>query len=239
METNVSNRVNYFLCIPSSVKDELIAIRHWLHIQIALEGEWFWLSGFTEKEISSVEVLQLSVKYYYYQKANFLFYIDSKVPERRLPEGLEWKALKEVLTLDTPKFNPNFFGLQTQVNIKLKPAEQIRGLKAIKTTVEQLIPILDTIPDFRLKDLEWTLFNGNQVIVFTNTTLPIEGEAYWQLKRVFLPLGYELEFNFLKDHIQPQEDVYFFIDKSASIIEINRTQIKPLTRAGFRLTTKY
>lgn len=238
METNVAERLVYYVCIPKAIRNELYGLRQHSHLKLAEHEDELWLTGFNEKEMTLPLVLKLSNKFCYYKKDGYLFYLDSRIPVRQLPNDLYWNGLKDVLKLEKPQFNMNYFGLSEEIVLKLKPGQSVRPIKALWTTIEALIPVMESIPDFRIKQIQWTLFNENQVILFTNMPLPVEGIGFWNLGSLFIPLGLELEYNFLKDYLQPENEELIFIKASHSIC-INPTTIKPLTRAGFRLTTKY
>jgi len=238
METNVADRLVYYVCIPKAIINELHGLRHWSHLKLAEFEEELWLTGFEEKDMVLPLVLKLSNKTCYYETDGYLFYLDSRMPVRQLPNKLCWNGLKDVLKLQKPRFNMNYFGLSEEIVLKLKPGQSVRPIQALWTTVEALIPVMEWIPDFRIRQIQWTLFNENQVILFTTMPLPVEGTGFWNLGSLFIPLGFELEYNFLNDFIQSENEELLFIKDSHSIY-INPISIKPLTRAGFRLTTKY
>jgi len=238
METDVTNSITYLICMPKSIKDELRLIRHWSHILFTEKEESIWLKGFKEEELNSALLLQLSQKKIYKEENGYLFYLNTLSPVLIMPKGLTWSTLGESLPIGRPRFNMNYFGHSGEVEVQLKSSENVQPLKAIWTNLEQLKPIMETIPEFRFKHTMWTLFNGNQVILFTDNSLPIKGVGFWCIDQVYMPLGLELNYKYLLDIIKPKDQNLLFV-KDDTRVYINSKDIKMLTRSGFRLTTKY
>lgn len=238
METDVTNSITYVIRIPNSIKEELRLIRHWSHILFAEDDKYIWLKGFKKEEMTASLTRQLSQSICYFESDGYLFYLDTLVPQRKLPKDLSWESLQKKTPIKRPRINMNYFGLSSKIDIKLKSSDKVQPLKAIWTTLEQLKPVVERIPEFRINQTKWTLFNGNQVILFTNYSLPITGVGFWCSDQVYMPLGLELNYKFLLSSIKPQDQSLLFIKDNIRIY-IKPKDIKMLTRSGFRLTTKY
>lgn len=240
MEKNASNNISYFLKIDSQYKNDLGNIRHWSNLKAASDEDAIWIKDFDYAQINSIEVKSIPYKTIYYEKDGKLFLQNSQLPDRIVPTLL-WTAIDRILQVKLPSYNHNYFGLTEKVDIKIIPSEKEEETVAMITSVESLRRYISKAAEIRFKNIEWTILNGNKVLLVGQPLLPINGEAFWKRKDVFLPSGYDFEFNLLTDSLVellvPEENAFIFWDTDNTYAIIHKEDLQPLSLSSFRLSS--
>jgi len=104
--------------------DFLEPLRHFENISIAIQDEVVWVNGFTKEQMYDPSIIaKISFAKKYQLKDEYLFFLNTLLPEKKLPNGLVWKPISEVFSVQLPQLNYNFFGVSEKISLHLKPSE--------------------------------------------------------------------------------------------------------------------
>jgi hypothetical protein len=228
----------YVLIIPLEHKNQLYSIRHWENLKLALKENFCYVKDFTDVQIQSVLIKQMTFVKIYLEKEQLLFRINALIPELKMPLGLLWSPIAFSLPLDKIKYNHNFFGIHEKVNLKLVSCSLPQISKAILVEFEALKNYIENAPQVRLQSLYWIRID-EKIIIFGEPLLPIQGKSYWLNHQIYVPNGYTFEYQSLSKIISHSlvnnESIIFYTNFQEYII-IPKEKIKPLTIGSFRLT---
>lgn len=228
----------YVLIIPLEQKNQLYSIRHWENLKLANKENFCYVKDFSEVQIQSVLIKQMTSVKVYLEKEQLLFPIKALIPELKMPLGLLWSPIAIALPLDRIKYNHNYFGIQEKVDLKLIKSDLPQVSKALIVEYETLKNYIETAPEVRLINLTWCRIN-EKIIVFGEPLLPIKGESNWLKHNIYLPNGYTFEyeslFKTLSNLLANNDEIIFYLN-DYEYIKIPKHHIKPLTIGSFRLT---
>lgn len=229
----------YFLEISKKHIDFLGAIRDWENLKVAFDGELVWVKDFHSEQLNAIEIQQIPFHIVYELKENLLFKKGSLLPVKKLPSGLLWSPIIRAVSVSLPKFNHNYFGIDQKLEIRLKPSEIENEAYGLLTDYNELKAYIETAPDFRLKPLEWVLFEKN-ILILGKPMLPIKGAAFWLKNDFLLPSGYDFEHTVLaktiQQHLNPSREDLIVWRADNSCFRIAKNNLKPLSISSFRLT---
>ena len=241
MEKNTTSGITYFIKISKAHKTDLLQIRHWSQLKVALDQEDnYWVSNLNEENITNVAVTTLPHKTLFYEKDNLLFLLGHNTPECKAPSQLLWSPINSALPLEYPVLNHNYFGMSHTVVPKLISSNEAQETKALLTTISHLERYITTAPKFRLESLRWIVLNQTQVLIYGTPIVPIPGTTYWEKDDFLFPSGYCLEFQItlplLKKQLNPTNERFILWDDDGNIITLPKDHFKPLSISSFRLT---
>lgn len=240
MAENITGNINWYVCVPVKDKQYLSGIRHWQHLKIAFESDHIWIKDITQEEVDSVEIKGLPSKEIFYQQGNKLYCKGSLLPQRNAP-ALLWTPVERALPIELPVFNHNYFGIQQQIQIKMREVENEENVMCLITTKSTLEKYINEAPAARLQHLKWVLLSDDRIVILGNPILPINGEVLWQRGSFLIPAGYDFELSILSSAINEQinatNENWIIWDRSGNYFSINKNFFVPLTIGSFRLTT--
>ncbi|MFH6946376.1 hypothetical protein [Flavobacterium sp. FlaQc-50] len=229
----------YFLEINKRDLEFLGAIRNWETIKLAFDEQLVWLKDFAPEQLNAIEIQQIPFHVIYELKENLLFKKGSLLPSKKLPSGLLWTPIMRALPVSMPRFNHNYFGIDQNIEIRLKPSEIVQEPYALLTDFSEIQSYIETAPDFRLKPLKWIVAD-QKILVLGNPLLPVKGNTYWLKENFLLPTGYDFEWSILAKTIQknsnPLEEDLLIWNRDNSCFRIPKNKMKPLSISSFRLT---
>jgi hypothetical protein len=236
MANHAANPVSCLLQLPAVHEHFLYQLRHWSHLDIAVQEEMIWVRGFTPEQAADAALKSIPFHTLYYAEQGMLYAPGGLVPVGQVPE-LNWAPLTKALPLNWPAQNVNYFGTAGGLQVKLCGSHTEAPALVLITEAHWLAAVIDTLPDVRLNRIAWCILPAGKVLLMGEPLLPLPGAAFWRRGRFLLPMGYDLEWPFLYDTIS---DV-IHEDKAAWIIwekdnwwPLSPGQLQPLSRSSFR-----
>jgi hypothetical protein len=229
----------YYLSINKEHKDYLSGIRHWDNLKATVNEDLIWIKDFLPEQINATEMHQISFKTIYELKENLLFPLGSLLPSGKLPSALVWRPIRNVLPVELPGFNHNYFGVQQDIAISLKPSVTEREAFGLCVSREVFENYMNTAPDFRLKPLQWTMVDDT-IIILGTPQLPLQGETLWMTHDFLVPTGMDFKHPGLTGIVQqkmnPQQENWILFHADSSYTVIPKNNVKQLSISSFRLT---
>lgn len=237
MAKHATDHLSYFLKIAIANKEHLANIRAWDNLKVASAGDSYWVTNFTVKQIHSVEVKQIPYKEIFYLKGNQLYPMDSLLPSMAEPKLL-FTPIQKAFPLTIAKENHNYFGLQEKISVHVVSANEEQKATALLTSYTELKAYIQTAPNFRLKVLRWVLINDDEVMIFGDPLLPIQGVAYWQNDNHLLPVGYNFDLPILAAdfayHVDESNFNWIIWNTDFTYFLLEKSKLMPLSRTSFR-----
>jgi hypothetical protein len=240
MAQDAAGSLKYYLCIDQQRKDDLSRIRTWPNLKVGQEENLFWVKDLEYAQLHSVEVKSLPFKSIFYENNNKLYYLNSRLPERTVP-NLLWTPIDRALPANLPSFNHNYFGIHSRVNIQLVPIEtEVEGV-AMVTSIDILEKYVETAPAVRMQMINWCILDGKKVLLIGKPLLPLPGDIFWHRKTFLLPAGYDLELHILSKLIEvsvnPFNDHWVLWNIDGSYTLVSKDDLVGLSRSSFRLSS--
>lgn len=242
MAKDPSDRIKEFWAeLPRKDEDFLGSIRDWKNIQLAVDDEVIWLKGFTDEQAVSPEIQQLPDFLLYELRDGLLFRKDALVPSKRVRTALLWNPIDKVLRLTFPVLNHNFFGIDEQVQVRLKASEEEQPAIALWCSMADIKDTIVALPRFKLERIQWTTI-GNKALFLGTPVLSFPGQTYWAKDGHLLPAGFDFEFRNMSSLLQRKyntnQDQWLLWNENGSVLPINKTDFRELSVSSFRLTEK-
>lgn len=238
MEQNSTERLVYLARIPRQQTEQLKGIRHWKGIKIALQEKYVWLKGFSANDLQKVALRSLYGLELFEQKGNLLYQLGAHLAAAKAPHLL-WTPIEKGLPVEKPLPNPNYFGIDQKVNIRLQTSQAEQEPFALLTSVAQVGQYLLGASSIRLKNLQWTILNEDQALIIGTPLLPIPGQTFWKLQQHLLPTGWHFNYPSLAPHLQAQNNpagLWMLWHQDASYTLIGKRMLVPLRLSSYRLT---
>ncbi|MCY0977880.1 hypothetical protein PGH12_16060 [Chryseobacterium wangxinyae] len=227
--------------IPRIDEDFLGSIRDWKNVQIASDDEVIWLKGFTDEQAVSSEIHQLPNFLLYELREGLLFRKDALVPSKKVSTAMLWMPIDKALKLTFPISNNNFFGIDENVEIKLKPSEEEQPAIALLSSISEIKDRIVEIPKFKLEKLDWIVINDKALFI-GNPLLSFPGKTYWTKDNHLLPTGFDFEFKNLSYLLQRKynatQEQWLLWNENGSVLHLNKEDFRKLSVSSFRLTEK-
>jgi len=242
MAKDSSDCLKEFLAeIPRADEDFLGLLRDWKNVQIALEEDVIWLKGFTGEQAVSSEIQQLPNLRLYELREGLLFRKDALVPSKKMRTALLWTSIDKALRLTFPTFNPNFFGIDEKIQVKLKQSEEEHSATALLSPIKEIREAVTGLPKFKLEKIEWIVIN-DQALFIGEPLLSLPGKTFWSKDGHLLPSGYDFEFKNLSSLLQRKynagHDQWLLWNENGSVLFLNKEDLRKLSVSSFRLTQK-
>ncbi|UWX59123.1 hypothetical protein N0B40_11885 [Chryseobacterium oranimense] len=227
--------------IPRADEDVLGSIRDWKNIHIAVDEETIWLKGFTDEQIVSAEIQQLSNFILYELREGLLFKKGALVPDKKMRTALLWSPIDKALRLTFPASNQNYFGIDEKVKVSLKPGSEEHPAVALLSIISEIRESIPAQPNFKLEKMEWTVIN-DKALFLGAPLLSLPGKTYWTRDGHLLPSGFEFEFKNMSSLLQQQYnkswDKWLLWNEDGTYLPIKKEDLRPLSVSSFRLTEK-
>lgn len=237
MANNVADDINFYLSVDKSQLDHLAAIRHWSNLKLAFDEDTVWIKDLDYAQVNTPEVKSIPHKSTYSAKEGKLYLVNSRLPDRNIP-SLLWTPIERALYVQLPSFNHNYFGISDKVNIHIVESGEERAVNSMITSVQELRTYIETAPEIRLGNIQWTILNNDKVFLTGTPLLPLNGEVYWQRDNFIIPAGYDIDLYilsaYINDMINPGGQSLIIWDTDATYFIINQTDLQPLSRSSFR-----
>ena len=229
----------YFAELHKSHLDYLAPIRHWNNLKLAFHEENIFIKDFSNEQITDVVLLQIPHLVIYELKDQLLFRSDKLVPSKKMPTALLWTPILNALTLDAPKYNMNYFGIEEKITFKLGQSEEVQEPYGLLVKLERIKSYIETLSQIRLQALKWVIINDS-VLFLGNPILPIKGKTFWKKDNALLPTGFDMEFPILfsivQEKLNPKQDCLIMYQDNNTYLSIPFSDFKPLSISSFRLT---
>ncbi|KAB1229743.1 hypothetical protein [Chryseobacterium viscerum] len=242
MAEDPSKRLKEFWAeIPRPNEDFLGSIRDWKNIQIAVEEEIIWLRGFTDEQAAAPEIQQLPDFILYELRDGLLFRKEALVPSKKMRTALLWIPIDKALQLTFPPSNQNYFGIQEQVQVRLKESNEEQPVVALLSNIADIKESITALPRFKLEKIKWTVL-GDKALFMGVPLLSFPGKTYWTKDRHLLPAGLDFEFKnvstLLQQKYNKESEGWLLWDENGNYLLIKETDFRPLSVSSFRLTEK-
>lgn len=239
MEKDAGSSIVYFLSVPQAYKNDLARIRQWTNVKAGFEENLIWIKDLNYQQIYSGEVRSIPFATAYYEKANQLYLLDRKLPERNVP-GLLWTPIDRALPVSLPSLNHNYFGIHDAVAISLMPSDRETDAVGMIVSLAILRHYIEHAPAVRLEKIRWTIIGADRAFLLGTPLLPVPGTTVWSRKDLLLPTGHDLELYSVADAVQkkisPGRDSWILWDTDNTYQLIPKESLVPLSRSSFRLT---
>ncbi|RQO41672.1 hypothetical protein DBR39_03390 [Chryseobacterium sp. KBW03] len=242
MAEDPSKRLKEFWAeLPRPDEDFLGSIRDWKNIQIAVEEETIWLRGFTDEQAAAPEIQQLPDFILYELRDGLLFRKEAWVPSKKMRTALLWIPIDKALQLTFPPSNQNYFGIQEQVQVRVKESNEEQPVVALLSNIVDIKESITALPRFKLEKIKWTVL-GDKALFMGIPLLSFPGKTYWTKDRHLLPAGLDFEFKnvstLLQQKYNKESEGWLLWDENGSYLLIKETDFRPLSVSSFRLTEK-
>ncbi|MBO9693899.1 hypothetical protein [Chryseobacterium sp.] len=242
MAEDSSKRLKEFWAeLPRADEDFLGSIRDWKNIQIAIDEETIWLKGFTGEQAEAPEIQQLPDFILYELRDGLLFKKEALVPSRKMRTALLWIPIDKALQLSLPPSNQNYFGIQEQVQVRLKESHEEQPVIALLSNIADIKESIAALPKFKLEKIKWTVL-GNKALFIGVPLLSFPGKTYWTKDRHLLPGGLDFEFKNLSSLLQQkynqEQEGWLLWDENGNYLSMKESDFRPLSVSSFRLTEK-
>jgi hypothetical protein len=242
MVEDPSKRLKEFWAeLPRPDEDFLGSIRDWKNIQIAVEEETIWLRGFTDEQAAAPEIQQLPDFILYELRDGLLFRKEALVPSKKMRTALLWMPIDKALQLTFPPSNQNYFGIQEQVQIRVKESNEEQPVIALLSNIVDIKESITALPRFKLEKIKWTVL-GDKALFMGIPLLSFPGKTYWTKDRHLLPAGLDFEFKnvstLLQQKYNKESEGWLLWDENGNCLLIKETDFRPLSVSSFRLTEK-
>lgn len=242
MAEDSSKRLKEFWAeLPRADEDFLGSIRDWKNIQIAVDEETIWLKGFTGEQAEASEIQQLPDFILYELRDGLLFKKEALVPSKKMRTALLWIPIDKALQLSLPPSNQNYFGIQEQVQVKLKESHEEQLVIALLSNIADIKESIAALPKFKLEKIKWTVL-GNKALFLGVPLLSFPGKTYWTKDRHLLPAGLDFEFKNLSTLLQQkynqEQEGWLLWDENGNYLSVKESDFRPLSVSSFRLTEK-
>lgn len=241
MANNASDNLNYFLLLEEDHQLFLGGIRHWNNLKVGFDEQGIWIKDFDYAQIQSTEVKTIPYKKVFYEKNGRLFPENSLLPEGIVP-ALIWTPIDRAIPVTLPVLNHNYFGVNETLIMRLIAAENEQESVAMIVDLDVLEDYLEHVSEVRLKNLSWCILDDYTACILGTPLLSIQGEVFWQSDVFLLPSGFDLELYALKTELKHvleagDSDRILWL-KSGKPLKLAHTDLKPLSRASFRVNIK-
>jgi hypothetical protein len=242
MAEDPSKRLKEFWAeLPRPNEDFLGSIRDWKNIQIAVEEEIIWLRGFTDEQAAAPEIQQLPDFILYELRDGLLFRKEALVPSKKMRTALLWIPIDKALQLTFPPSNQNYFGIQEQVQVRVKESNEEQPVVALLSNIADIKESITALPRFKLEKIKWTVL-GDKALFMGIPLLSFPGKTYWTKDRHLLPAGLDFEFKnvstLLQQKYNKESEGWLLWDENGNYLLIKETDFRPLSVSSFRLTEK-
>lgn len=230
----------YYLSIPKHSQELLGNLRHFEHLQMAIDQKLIWVKGFIDEEINSPLVRKIPRATMYLEKEGWLYIVGSKLREMPLP-SLLFTPIQMALPIEIEGYNHNLFEINGKVNIQLVAAEEEHKAYAQLINIQELESFVSTHANFRFKHLKWCLINDNALVV-GSPQLPIQGLSFWKNHQTLIPLGFNVNFPLLLSKFQSlyiNGTLDLLLINEQNIVAIKNNTICELSRASVKVTLNH
>lgn len=240
MAKDAANSVSYVLEIAQQHQHYLAGLRHHTQLSIARQDGWCWIKGLTPEQMVAAEVISIPFIRRYYLQGQHLFFMGGLVPEKLLPQGLQFLPLTQGLPVSLPAFNHNYFGIHQQVPVALAAADKEQPACGMLVPLHKLQQYINTAAAIRLQSLQWLVLDGVTALVLGTPVLPVaEAQILWKNACFLLPAGYDFEYPALSVVLQQQmqqggELILWMAN--GTWLPLSAQHFKTLSISSFRLT---
>jgi hypothetical protein len=226
------------LLIAEKDKDTLGSVRCIDTLVVAANKQGIWLKCTSEDDSNNLFIKQLPVqKTFFIDDHGYLFHPGTLTPVEIL-HIKTWIPVKQFIPVELPvaampaKVN-------TFIGIRVISSSAERNADALLTSLDAWKAYAEHASSIRLCSLKFAVSENKNVFVIGKPLPSIPGRAYWINKKIALPCGYDLEWNFLMDSIiqkfSSADELMVFNDKS-ECQKIHYSFFVQATRSAIRLT---
>ena len=236
MASYISNNIVYYASLGTDQIELLATLRHATDISIGYNGTTAWVKGLTLQQSESVTIQSIPGKKLYYEKEGKLFPKESMLPSGNVPT-CNWTPIHQVLKLELPEVNHNYFWLNQNVEVKLIRSYEEQYPAAMLISFELLEKYIATAAEVRFRDMFW-LLAGDAALITGTPLLPIPGTVYWRKGIHLIPMGYQFEYPALLPSLQEvlpfqhsdlivwNKSGNYWIAGNKKFRELNRTSVR-------------
>lgn len=240
MAKDAANNVSYMLEIGQEHQHFLAGLRQYTHLSIARQGGWCFIKGLTPEQVTAAEVISIPFIRRYYLRGQHLFPIGGLIPEKLLPQGLEFLPVMQGLPVSLPAFNHNYFGIHQRVPVALAAADKEQPAYGMLVPLHRLEQYINTAAAVRLQSLQWLVLDSSTALVLGTPVLPVaEAQMLWKNGSFLLPAGYNFEYPalsvVLQQHMQQQGEWILWM-VNGTWLPLAAPDFKALSISSFRLT---
>jgi hypothetical protein len=238
MATTSGNSVN-ILTINTKDSHLLTELYVYDFLEIANQENIVWVKNIPEGLIKTAIIQRIPSQCMYSTNEGLLYPYGKQIPIGDLPD-LAWQAIQQKLTVMLPSINPNYFGVEASVVVKLMPSKAAEKGLFLLVTLADLEAYLKTVAAWRLDSLSWTVIGHYHALIKGIPMLPLQGKPYWKRGQHILPLGWDLEWPVLSTatakRLDPSKQHWIFWQKNSQYNLIPKAHFKPLSRSSFYFT---
>lgn len=241
MATNARDSIEIIAHLPTRFKDDFRQIWHLESVQIAKSDDGFWLKGFSPEDLKSVTVRSMLHLRLFELRDNLLFQKGNRVPERKIPSGLLWHPIQRALKVELPSFNENLFKINGKLNIEFKLSSEEHEVSASIAKMADLAKYVDSVPNHYFNEMKWSKYGSDQAVLFGSKVLPLVSARYWQFQDLFIPVGSDFKYPFLKQIIidyknTSGKDEFWIFNSDEHYIAVPKDQLIPMSRSSVKRT---
>lgn len=241
METDARGSVERVALVSAGSKEYFRDIWHVESIQIGKTDDGFWLKGFSQEDVKRVELRAIPGVQFFELKGQFLYLPGNRVPERKFPLGVLWHPIQQALKVELPSFNENLFTVEGDIQVELAPHSVEQPAKAFIVELDELVRLMNLVPSNQYQQTSWCVFGENKALLLSKTVFPIVSNRFWQHEDLFIPVGYDFKYSYLKSIISKSQKLatsesFWLFDTDGTYAAIPKSSCQPLSRASVQLT---
>lgn len=219
-------------------KETLASVRNLPGLQAAIHNQEIWIMGIVVAEKEDPATAQIpSIHNYVIGNDGLLFPIGGKTPVGRLPE-LTWKTIKELLSIEMPV--AAYAGkLPQPYEIALVASEDAKEVYATLLPLHDWLKASQTLPEARLREIQFALSVRNEVLVLNSPLTPVRGQHFWRSGQCLIPLGFGFEppllALLLEEKLEIGEDTLLLFDTVGGYQVVPNENFIPGSRVAINL----
>ncbi|MGH1339170.1 MAG: hypothetical protein ACRBFS_23840 [Aureispira sp.] len=241
METASRNRIN-ILVINKKDSHLLVDFYDQYFLEIAMQENLVWVKNIPDELILTAAIQRIPSQRIYATEQGLLYPIGKLMPVGSLPD-LFWQPIQKGLVVELPPINPNYFGVDAHIPIKLVSRATPENALFLLVNLADLGSYLKTAAAWRMESLQWTIIGQYHALLKGTPMATLRGTPYWRRGTHILPLGLDLEWSILAQatarHLDPDEQHWIFWQKNGQYGLVPKINFKALSRSSFSYTKEH
>ncbi|KIC92613.1 hypothetical protein [Flavihumibacter solisilvae] len=242
MATDPAGSSGFLIELAADHRSYVFPVRHWDNLLLGEKDDRCYISGLTADQVNSVEIRSIPFTRIFEVRDGWLCNPGGLVPQSKYPDITSWNRLHEVLRVEKPSMNHNYFGMGAKLKYQLVPSAEEQEAVASLVHLDKLQHYIHTAPAVRLRHLQWLILKMTETfaLVVGTPLLPLPGKAFWLYKNMLLPTGFKPAYPALTDWLVEtleitDEEILLWPDTD-SLLRLEKENFRQLSISSYRQT---